>query len=481
MVKFGYVKCENCGKEYKKSQASRHKCSKYEEIEKCPICCVKVDKSNYSKHYKRCQGREFWTTYKPCFLFILRGVKRWNKMMKNRAFIGTRSECKYFLDRFDKSGSINQNREFLKELGTQREENALKDMRERAKEMGIDFDTLYLSDAIKDAECNNFPGISARQVIFTFLKNKKIGDTELINRIDNKLYKVDYPTDVELLDNEYVFSKILELRNIYRYNEVFQKFYYLLVECYENQNKYKCPYCSKYFYDVVRHFKVCYSFKQCFYKSQESRNEVISNYLKRYEGYAKWSQAKIVYYIDYYKESSHDYFLDTINEHLRNRAKFLRKIEYEEDQERRAKGAGLGKKFVCDLINEVRVWCGHKPHEYKIKRGKRIKVKDGDKDEEENEKSDEEIDNKSEESYQTFKDEYDKDGNEELEEEESINYNTPRRIPEKQVQAMKMLLKKKEKKIEPPVEEEPKEEPNKVEEIGDDFDLFTCDILANKK
>ena len=465
MVKFGYFKCNNCGKEVKKTKEKQHKCFKREQEERCPICSAKVALTNYDVHYKVCQGREFWSTYKSCFKFILRGTKRWNQTMKNRAFIGTRSECKYFLKKEDIPGSINQNRYWLTSQGRKREENALLQIRGEAYKMGLKFDDLHLSEAYKDVECQTFPGISARQVIFTFLRDRNIGNRELIDRIDNKLYKVDYPTDEEIQAIDILYDQIKELRNVYRYNEIFQEFYYLLVRCYDNPEEHRCPYCTGFYCDVKRHYSVCFSFKQAFYRD---RTKVISDYLKSYTNYAKWSQAKIAYYIDYYNESSHDYFLDTINEHIRNRAKFLKKVEYEEEQARKERGeVKLGRKFVEDLINEVRKWCGmikrdfsmnvydFRELEAKIERGEAIKEEEEVGPSKDNKKKD--FDNVS---LGSFKDEFDKAEEVEVEDENSLSLDKPRRIPEKQVRAMKLLLAKKEKPPEKkPVFEDPKPEP----------------------
>lgn len=474
MVKFGFIKCENCGKEVKKTKQNQHKCFKHEEQEVCPICSLKVSAKHYNEHYNRCRGKEFWVKFKPCFLFILKAIRRFNISMKKAAFQGSRFERQSFLDLNSIPGSLMQNRELFNKLGKERENKILEEDKKRAKEMGIDFDKLYLSDAIKDTISDNFPGISVRQIIHTFLKNNKIGDRDLYDRIDMKLYKYDYPTDEEIQSNLLIWTKIEKLRNIYRYNEMFQEFYHLLYECYHMPYNHKCQYCLKYFINIKNHYKVCEEFKKAFYKN---RDVVITDYLKLFDCYNKWSTAKVAYYLDYYRESSHEYFLDTIKAHVKNRRKFLDKVQIKENEERRQRGeVRLGKRFVCDLINEVRVWCDLKPHKYRFKNNKRIIV-DNEKEEEDEEVSDSESN-----SMKPINEEIDA---EEMDyEEEEIpekDIALPSRIPEKDVQAMKLLLKQKVKKIEPLKKEEPKEEPKEEEKPIDEFMQLSNALTDNNK
>ncbi|MBO7695326.1 MAG: hypothetical protein J6T10_22105 [Methanobrevibacter sp.] len=476
MVKFGYIKCENCGKEVKKTKQNQHKCFKHEEQEVCPICGLKVSAKHYNEHYNRCRGKEFWVKFKPCFLFILRGVRRFNLNMKKAAFQGSRFERQSYLDLNSIPGSLLQNRELFSKLGQERENKALEEDRRRAKKMGIDFDKLYLSEAIKDTASDNFPGISVRQVIFTFLKNNKIGDDKLYNLIDMKLYKYDYPTDEEIQSNLLIWTKIEKLRAIYRYNEMFQVFYHLLYECYHMPYNHKCQYCLRYFVNIKNHYKVCFDFKKAFYKH---RDAVISDYLKMFDCYDKWSSAKVAYYLNYYKESSHEYFLDTIKAHVKNRRKFLDTVERKENEERRQRGeVRLGKRFVCDLINEVRVWCDMKPHKYKIKNNKRIIIKEEDDYEESEEVSESESN-----SLDHMNAEIDEDEEVDYTEEEipEKDIALPYRIPEKEVQAMRLLLKPKVKKIEPKKKEEPKEEPKEKEKPIDEYMQLSNALTDSEK
>ena len=445
MTKFGYKKCEKCGKEYKKSQESRHKCfNKIDDKVKCPVCGVTMANTNYYVHYKKCRSKEFWQEHKSKFLYLLKVLNKFNLEMKRRCYVGSRFEKRHYLDKNGIPGSIKKNQKLFCNLATVREQTALINLRRKLQEEDVELDNLYNERAIKDSVTYTFPGISVRQIIFEFIKNRNLTDDELIDYmdyieyIDMKLYKKDYPTDDEIKESEYLYKKIMKLRQQYDYYDYFERFYYMLIECYENPENIRCEYCLRYFVNLKEHYKKCDKFKEAFYVNKPN---TIVKYLRKFYDSKLWPTSKEVYYIDYYKQYCANYFTETIGKHIKNRILFREKIEYGQRMWREMQnGKKKGRTIVEELINEVREACGLEPRDFKIHK---YKFQELDKEI----KSDSDDDSDS--IFSMIKNVDDK---EDLNEEESKSEESYKpvfkRMSEKEVKNMKNLLQKNNKKVE---------------------------------
>ena len=433
MVKFGYYKCDECGKEVKKSQKSRHKRFKMDEIIKCPVCGVKVSNKNYNDHYRRCRSKEYWLEHRYKFLYILKVVSKFNLEMKRRCYIGSRFEKQYYLDKNGIRGSVKKNQKFLSDLANEREKKSLESLRKGLEVDDIELDNIYTSEAIKDSVTHNFPGISARQLIFDFLRNRGLGDNELIERVDMKLYKRDYPTDDELKENEYLFKKIMKLRQNYDYYDYFERFYFMLLQCYETPENVECEYCHRFYVDLKNHMKKCNKFEEAFYTD---KRKVMSKYMRKFYNTIKWPIEKEVYFLNYYEQYSAKYFVETIGKHIKDRITFIRKIEYGRMIFKQEHGLRQsGRQIVEEIINAVRSECGLQPRDFGMNKYKFQEI-------------DKEIYSDSDEDSDSILSMIrNVDDKEDLKDEASIESYKPvfKRIPEKEVKTMKnMLMKKKE-------------------------------------
>ena len=438
MVKFGYKKCETCGKEYKKSQESRHKCfNKIDDRVDCPVCGVKMANTNYYTHYKKCRAKEFWEKYKSRFLFLLKVMKKFNLEMKRRCYVGSRFEKKHYLDKNGISGSLKKNQKLFCELANEREQKALINLRLKLREENIDEEDLYNIDAVKDSETYTFPGMSVRQIIFDFLKNRNLADNELIERIDMKLYKKDYPTDDEIQENKYLYKKIMKLRMQYDFYDYYERFYYLMIDCYDRPENVQCKYCLRYFLDLKNHRKKCDKFKEAFYAD---KRKIIGEHIRKFYKTDNWTTEKEVYFIDYYSKYSANYFIETIGKHIKSRNLFRKKIEYGRRKWLEMQNDEYkNKNIVEELINEVRKECGLPPRDFKINKYNFQQV-------DKEIKSDSESDSDS--IFSMIKNVDDKEDIND--DEKSYESYKPifKRMSEKEVKKMKNLLQKDNKKVE---------------------------------
>jgi hypothetical protein len=176
MVKFGYMKCEKCGKEFKKTQINRHKCANLDQnkLEKCNTCGKKIKKNHYAEHYKKCRAKDFWNLHQVFFLFLLRVGRAFNRELKKDRYLGTKNQKKKLI--MDQTGvnkeeaNIKKNPKLLNEIVKVEEEEVLRNANETAKEYGFELGNLENEEAIKDMIRCSSPGISCRQIIFDYLK-----------------------------------------------------------------------------------------------------------------------------------------------------------------------------------------------------------------------------------------------------------------------------------------------------------------------
>lgn len=356
MVKFGNVKCETCGQEVRKKQLSRHKCVKKDpnRLEKCNVCGKEVCFRNYSTHYRSCRTRDFWRQHENFFLHLLRVVRRFNREIKRSRYLGTKeNQKKMITDQMGIEGKnvdLRRNQEFLLEVAKVEESETLRNAKETAEEYGMDLEKMENSDAIKDAISFSIPRISCRQIIFDFLERINLTDKKVHDIIDKKLIKRDYPTDEELMENEALFNEIKIARNECGYNTYYEKFYYMLVNYYKDRDTSKCPFCAKFVLHLKPHLRKCNPYRKHFYENEE---ETIKFYLNMFHGAKQWEECKLYDYVNYYKQYSFNYFIETIEKRLKNRRAFMERIAEGKRRFAEMNACKNKKEFVRNLIAEV--------------------------------------------------------------------------------------------------------------------------------
>ena len=358
MVKFGNVKCDKCGQEMKKSRLALHKCTKVAAPthEKCISCGKDIPAKNFARHYQACRAKGFWKLHMYFFLFFLRIIRTFNRELKKLRYLGCQQAKKRFIEEqtFVEGGKVDlrKNQSLLSTVLKVEEENVLSGVKVCANEQGFDLEDIDNAEAIKDSISYSSPGLSCRQLIFDFLKEKGIEDTTTIDLIDKKLFRRDYPTDEELEENPYLFNKIKKLRVQYDYHSYYERFYYMLVGYYANRDRYQCHLCKKFYLNMKRHMKNCKPYRELFYGHEE---EAIQFYLKTFFNSDFWSQEKIDYYVNYYKNYSLNYFIETISEHVRHRRAFIDRILEGRRKFRILNGLAYHYSFRA-LVAEIDAW-----------------------------------------------------------------------------------------------------------------------------
>ena len=362
MVKFGNIKCPNCGQEVKKSRMSRHKCQKLDSKrkEKCSVCGKEVDQTHYSRHYKRCRAKTFWAVHKDFFLYLLKAVRSLNRSLLKERYLGQENaRIQLICDQMGKDRAevdLRKNRDFLNEVVRVEENELLNNARKTAEEYGFKLDHLEDFEAIKDVISFSTPRLSCRQIIFDFLKNINIVDENTLYKIDKKLVKKDYPTDEELEENENLYKDILKARKDSGYYIYYEKFYYLLVDYYNKRETNRCNFCGKFEAYLKLHLRKCVPFRKHFYKNEE---EAIKYFLCTFYNAKLWEEYKLFDYINFYKQYSFNYFMETVEKRLKNRNAFMEKIAEGKRKLREmvyCKPYSNKKDFIKNLIEEIDAW-----------------------------------------------------------------------------------------------------------------------------
>lgn len=356
MVKFGSIKCETCGQEVKKKQLSRHKCVKKDpnRLEKCSVCGKEVCFRNYSKHYKSCRARGFWKQHENFFLYLLRIVRAFNRELKRDRYLGSKDQKKKII--MDQTwvkkdeANIKKNPKLLAEVVRVEEEEVMKNANETAKEYGFELGNLEDEDAIKDLIRCSSPGVSCRQIIFDYLRSINIVDENVLYLIDKKMVKKDYPTDEELEENEELYKDIIAARKECGYTSYYGKFYFMLAEYYQNGDAGKCCFCGKFLSSLKRHLKRCVYYRKHFYENEEA---AIKFYLFKFHEAALWEEYKLNDYIDYYKQYSLNYFLETVQKRLKDRNAFMERIAEGKRRLAEMNSCKNWREFFRNLIAEV--------------------------------------------------------------------------------------------------------------------------------
>lgn len=355
MVKKGYVECEKCGKVMKKVAKRGHKCETLDpnRPKKCPICSKEVSTNVYSMHFKNCSTRTFWEEHKSFFLFIKNLVSKTNKESRSRYIQERRNRLrdKYCDVLFEDEELTPEERKGVLKIAEERARrkedlDALKE----AKAEGIAFSASIDIEIIKNTMKGLNAEISARQVILEYLADNKLLTEPLKNKIYLHLKGGDYPTNKELLNNQKLFAKIIQVRAMTGYKERVGRYYSMLARHFKDPSAYACPFCQKNILDVKPHIKYCEMFEDAFNDSKET---VISTYLKCFNYSVYTDQEKSRYYIDYYKQYNAKYFLSTISEHIKNRLAFREKINEGKRQFAKETSLPFNPK---DIVQEVNDW-----------------------------------------------------------------------------------------------------------------------------
>lgn len=406
MVKFGYVKCEGCGKEVCKKQLKRHKCERVDTkgTQKCHACGKEVGYTNFATHIKRCLPKNFWKTHQYFFCYLLRIVRAFNRELRKEAYLGNKEAKKQIImKQYGKEREevdLRKNQKQLVEEAKEREDDILRIVRETADELKIDFEKEIKKEAIKDLVTFCYPGLSCRELIFTYLKSTGFENEKAIALVDRKLRRKDYPLDEELKDNKKLYEEIQEARSKCDYYRYFQRFYQMIQKYFKSGNAYVCFYCKKCFSNMKQHLKRCEPCRKLFNgetgneeeqrsemtkEEEENKEKIIKFYLETFHGAALWEEWLLNDYINYYKRYSYNYFIETVEKRVKNRKAFIEKIEEGRKEFRRRYGCNDKKSFLKDLISEVDAmpaWSDEKEE----------------KSEEENNSEEEQVENKIEDS-----------------------------------------------------------------------------------
>lgn len=356
MVKFGSVKCETCGQEVKKSKIKIHKCIKKDpnRKEKCSVCGKEVSLGNYSTHYKSCRAKDFWKQHANFFIYLARVVRAFNKELKRERYLGTKDARKKLVvnqtDIKKEEVDLRKNQDLFKEVVNVEENAVLKVANEVAEEHGFKLDNIDNSEAIKDVISFSIPKLSCRQIIFDFMEKNNIVDKNVHNLIDKKFINKDYPTDEELAENKEIFDEIKKARVECGYNVYYEKFYYMLVKYYRNRDTSKCFFCGKFIMNLKKHLRKCIPYRNHFYKNEE---EAIKFYLYTFHNAKLWENYKLYDYVDYYKQYSFNYFIETVEKRLKNRNAFMERIAEGKRRFAEMNSCKSKKEFVRNLIAEV--------------------------------------------------------------------------------------------------------------------------------
>ena len=330
MAKRGYINCERCGQPIKGKWLRNHKCTKKdpERLEKCQTCGLECSTKNIDRHRRSCQAKSLCKTFLPFFWFFLKVIRQFNRKQKHLNVLGDKTSKRAFInDMFEgeaHSTNLRDYRKLFEYLRKERELKAQEKIEEIMAELGIDTNEVKYLSTIKSAMIFDAPCMSARQVIFTFLNNKKVLTPLIKKRINRRLESHDTPTDEELKQSPYLFKQILKLRAHTGYDDSYEHFYFMLERYVADQDSFRCPYCKNFKMRIKKHTKRCKSFDKIFNDDKEG---TIKDFLRRFYNSDKWTVDKELYFINYYIKYGPRYFIETIDKHIINRYLFLKKIE----------------------------------------------------------------------------------------------------------------------------------------------------------
>ncbi|MBO7693956.1 MAG: hypothetical protein J6T10_15155 [Methanobrevibacter sp.] len=482
MVKRGYIKCDKCGRQFKGAKSFSHHQCKPEgaqqppstiTIVKCLECGKEVTSKHFNDHQRRCEARRFLEDHRKFFKFFCRVVRRHNIVLRREEDKAIHKEAlDYVADCTVGNHEINELDEKLLEVAAEkirRREREIEALKE-AENLGIKFGENIPMQVVKDAFKGLVPRISARQVIFAYLKENELYTPNIKKWINISFGGKDYATDDEIAKSPILYNQVHKVRGLSSYNDTFQRFYYMVAKYFNDNDSYKCDYCDEYVLNIRDHIKTCISFKNLY---DSHREDTITTFIK------KFYEDKLIekdYYLEYYKESTPEYFLSTIHEHMKDKIAF---IEKKEDEEMKIEPPKKEKWDIKAFVKEVDKDVG--PDEL-IKERYTIPFTYIDKEENLLLKEPVIIEDIHDMKYTKIKIK-DPLAPSILACKDPID-NKPKVVFDEKRGVMTFAEPPKPKVVEPP-KEEPKdeeiEEDKPVEDLPEDFDLFEYDILNNKK
>ena len=356
MAKFGYVNCKNCGKSMKKNALKGHKCvtkaKVADPLKQCPHCKKYLASKSYANHLEFCQARDFWRVNRKFFVFFDKVVRYYVRAEKAKRALERRRKTKMEMAELFEGEKLTEE-EFkwaVEEKMADEDKQFNLKLIAAAKEQKIDPKNVKYVRIIKDTIRNYNSGISSRQIIYGFLAEKGMLNEKLKGFINRGLRLKDYPTNEELEKNEYLFSKIIKIRGVTGYNDVYSRFHCMLEKHFNDPTTYQCPYCKKYLKKIRDHIKMCPIFPAAY---DLTREKTIEEFIRRWYKTEHWYPEKMDYYINYYKQYPYKYFLATIDKHVDNRTAFIKKIE---DGKRKFASMTAEKFNAKEFVKEVREW-----------------------------------------------------------------------------------------------------------------------------
>lgn len=354
MVKKGCTKCNQCGKMVSKKGMSSHKCGtlKPTDFIVCMICKTKLRGSSFKGHIPSCESKTLFQKHRSFFRFLRVLVREFNRGIDRKILKERKSKA------FNKIYTLfEKEKEFLKkngkdlvelEMDNARRKGDIEALREATKE-GITISNSLPLSIIKEVFKDTQPKVSARQVIFKYLADIGKYNKYIKYWVDKCLKKGDYMTDEELAADNKVFTHLQRTRVYSGYKETITPFYDMLRLHFNKEEAYMCPFCNKYMLRTRKHVYKCGPFKTQFDEDKES---AIFAFIKNF--YPQYFKEKndVDYYIDYYKQYTCSYFLNTIDIHITNKIAFREKIFKGKQQVLAPANLGTTK----DLIKEVDDW-----------------------------------------------------------------------------------------------------------------------------
>lgn len=475
MAKKGYYKCEKCGKQFAgKRSIAHHTCKPEAEKQapqglttiKCLECGKDILSKNFNDHQKRCEATAFLENHRRFFKFFCRVIRRHNialkreddKLIRNNA-LDMVASCT--IGKYD----IPEEDEKLLNMAAERLERKKKDDEaiQEAIDLGIDLTKNIPMEVVKDTLKGLAPRYSARQIIIAYLKDNELYTPEIHKWLNISFGGKDYPTDYEIAVDPILYNQVNKLRGLSSYNDTYQRFYYMVSKYFNNNDSFECHFCNEYVFNPRDHIKNCSSFKNLW---ETDRDDTIVSFISIFY------PSKLIdkdYYKSYYAESTQEYFLSTIAEHVKDKVTFQEK---QEDEQKKLEPPKKEKWDVKAFVKEVDTWVG--PDE-KIPERYTIPFTYIDKEQNLLLKVPVIIEDIKQPQIYKIKD---PQAPSILALQEPVD-NKPKVVFDEKRGVMTFAEPPKPKQVEPPKEEVNEEEP--LPDLPDDFNLFDYDILNNKK
>lgn len=354
MVKKGCIKCNQCGKMVSKKGMSSHKCNtlKPTDFIVCMICKTKLRGSSFKGHIPSCEAKSLFQKHRSFFRFLRVLVREFNRGIDRKILKERKSKAFnkiYTLFEEDKAYLKRNGKDLVElEMDNERRRGDIEALREATKE-GITISNSLPLPVLKEVFKDTQPKVSARQVIFKYLADIGKYNKYIKFWVNKCIKKGDYMTDEELAADNKVFTHLQKTRVYSGYKETITPFYDMLRLHFNKEEAYKCPFCNKYMFRTRKHIYKCGPFKAQF---DENKETTIFAFIKNF--YPQYIKEKndVDYYIDYYKQYTCSYFLNTIDVHITNKIAFRKKINKGKQSVFFPKNQVSGK----DLIKEVNDW-----------------------------------------------------------------------------------------------------------------------------